>query len=252
MLADIISLPTDLFGTHKEGWGGEKGCVSNCVPCVPLCSCFALPPICSSKGVLLNAHVQHNVAWLVVSEIEAYLERIFLSYVHFASIRSHAILQWSLIMLQVSWTCHGHVMDMHVAWCMHDACMCIISWHVMPSSQHPLFTIRHPTQLNWPLLVTHTPSPLSQKWPSPQVDQLISNANISMRKRARGFKFGQEREDRALFHFGSRPEQAICHCRSKRGGASASPRLRLAKAAPNRGACLGAHARPAHALLVPP
>ena len=40
-----------------------------------------------------HAHVQHNVAWLVVSEIEAYLERIFLSYVHFASIRSHAILK---------------------------------------------------------------------------------------------------------------------------------------------------------------
>ena len=34
----------------------------------------------------MNAHVQHNVAWLVVSEIEAYLERIFLSYVLPASI----------------------------------------------------------------------------------------------------------------------------------------------------------------------
>ena len=163
MLADIISLPTDLFGTHKEGWGGEKGCVSNCVPCVPLCFCFALSPTNSPKGVLLNAHVQHNVAWLVVSEIEAYLERIFLSYVHFASIRSHAILQWSLIMLQVSWTCHGHVMDMHVAWCMHDASSHDISWHVMPSSQHPLFTIRHPTQLNWPLLVTHNSISLKSK-----------------------------------------------------------------------------------------
>ena len=93
MLADIISLPTDLFGTHKEGCGGRKRCVSNCVPCVPLCFCFALSPTNSPKGVLLNAHVQHNVAWLVVSEIEAYLERIFLSYVHFASIRSHTILQ---------------------------------------------------------------------------------------------------------------------------------------------------------------
>lgn len=61
--------------------------------CVPLCFCFALSPTNSPKGVLLNAHVQHNVAWLVVSEIEAYLERIFLSYVHFASILRHAILQ---------------------------------------------------------------------------------------------------------------------------------------------------------------
>ena len=131
MLADIISLPTDLFGTHKEGWGGRKGCVSNCVPCVPLCFCFALPPTYSPKGVLLNAHVQHNVAWLVVSEIEAYLERIFLSYVYFASIRSHVILQWSLIMLQVSWTCHvtchGH------ACCLMPACA---SSHDM-SCHHP-------------------------------------------------------------------------------------------------------------------
>ena len=138
MLADIISLPTDLFGTHKEGWGGEKGCVSNCVPCVPLCFCFALSPTNSPKGVLLNAHVQHNVAWLVVSEIEAYLERIFLSYVHFASIRSHAILQWSLIVLQVSWTCHGHVMDMSWTCMLHDACMmhACASSHDM-SCHHP-------------------------------------------------------------------------------------------------------------------
>lgn len=59
--------------------------------CVPLCSCFVLPPTYSPKGVLFNAHVQHNVAWLVVSEIEAYLERIFLSYVLPASILSSCV-----------------------------------------------------------------------------------------------------------------------------------------------------------------
>lgn len=35
--------------------------------------------------------MQHNVAWLVVSEIEAYLERIFLSYVLPASILSSCV-----------------------------------------------------------------------------------------------------------------------------------------------------------------
>ena len=30
----------------------------------------------------------------------------------------------------------AHVRDMHVAWCMHDACMCIITWHPMTSSIH--------------------------------------------------------------------------------------------------------------------
>ena len=76
MVADITLLPTDLFGTHEEGRGGQKRCVSNCVPCVPLCFCFALAPICSSKGVLLNAHVQHSVACLGVSEIRAYLSQL--------------------------------------------------------------------------------------------------------------------------------------------------------------------------------
>ena len=68
--------------------------------CFQLCSLcsfvFLLRPCTptnSPKGVLFNAHVQHNVAWLVVSEIEAYLERIFLSYVHFASILLHTILK---------------------------------------------------------------------------------------------------------------------------------------------------------------
>ena len=85
-LDDIKTLPTDLFGTYRKGCGGRKRCVSNCVPCVPLCFCFVLLPTNSPDGVLLNAHVQHSVAWLVVSEIEAYLERIFLSYVLPASI----------------------------------------------------------------------------------------------------------------------------------------------------------------------
>ena len=151
--------------------------------------------------------------------------------------------------------CHHPVLTMlHmcVTCMLHDACMCIITWHHPNILYSLLGTLRNSLQANWQPMFIPIPSPSSQKWASPQVDQLISNANISMRKRARGFKFGQEREDRALFHFGSRPEQAICHCRSKRGGASASPRLRLAKAAPNRGACLVAHARPAHALGVPP
>ena len=66
--------------------------------------------------------------------------------------------------------CHGHVMDMSWTCMLHDACMmpaCAsshdMSWHVMPSSQHPLFTIRHPTQLNWPLLVTHNSISLKSK-----------------------------------------------------------------------------------------
>ena len=78
---DLIPLPTDLFGSDWEGCGGRKRCVSNCVPCVPLCFRFALLPTNSPKEVLFDAHVQHSVACLGVSEMEAYLERIFLSYV---------------------------------------------------------------------------------------------------------------------------------------------------------------------------
>ena len=57
-------------------------------------------------------------------------ERIFLSYVHFASIRSHAMTSSLFHDLSSCCKCHGHVNDMHVAWC-------IITWHPMNSSQHP-------------------------------------------------------------------------------------------------------------------
>ena len=143
MVADIISVPTNPFGTHEEGWGGQKRCVSNCVPCVPLCFCFALAPICSSKGVLLNAHVQHSVACLGVSEIRAYLSQLCAFWGYSKSCHDFFTLPWSLLQLQVSWTCPWHACCMMHAWC-------IIPWHPMNSSQHPLFTIRHPFQVTWP------------------------------------------------------------------------------------------------------
>ena len=124
MVADIISVPTNPFGTHEEGWGGQKRCVSNCVPCVPLCFCFALAPICSSKGVLLNAHVQHSVACLGVSEIRAYLSQLCAFCLDSKSCHVLSLFHD----LSSCCKCHGHVHDMHVAWCMHDASSHDIPW----------------------------------------------------------------------------------------------------------------------------
>ena len=63
--------------------------------------------------------------------------RIFLSYVHFASILLHTILKWSLIVLDMSVTCHVTCM-------LHDACMMHACASSHDMSWHPLFTIRNP------------------------------------------------------------------------------------------------------------
>ena len=164
MVADNILLPTNPFGTHEEGWGGQKRCVSNCVPCVPLCFCFALAPICSSKGVLLNAHVQHSIACLGVSEIRAYLSQLC-AFWGYSKSWMHPCVVLSLFSDTLACPHYvPHVIDMHVAWCMHDASSHDIPWthpniHYSPldihfkSHDHPHSPQTHlPWVKNEPLL----------------------------------------------------------------------------------------------------